>query len=237
MVRGRGVTWRAAEGLKPSVRKDVQVRILPPLPWLFRETRADHRPLDLAARTYAYLLGMYLGDGHIVAAKKSYRLQIYLNAEHVEMIDRVARAIEALLPDRPIAFVPHKTAIAVSVYFKGWPWLFPQHGPGRKHTRRIVLEPWQQEAVARYPEAFVRGCIDADGCRHRRIVNGKNYPAYNFVNWSEDILGLFTWALDMLQIHWTRPRRTAISIARRADVARLDALFGHRDAPVTYPAR
>jgi len=131
----------------------------------------------VAGLAYSYLLGMYLGDGHIANAKKSYRLQIYLHATDRGVIERVARAITTLLPERSVTFIRHgQAAIAVSTYFKGWPWLFPQHGPGHKHTRRIVLEFWQQEIVARYPEAFVRGCIESDGSRHRRIVNGRNYP-------------------------------------------------------------
>lgn len=123
----------------------------------------------------------------------------------------------------------------MSTYFVGWPWLFPQHGPGRKHTRRILLERWQQEIVAQYPEDVARGSIESDGSRHRRIVNGKNYPAYNFVNTSEDILGLFTSACDRFGIHWTRASRTTISIARRADVARLDGLFGSREPSTSEP--
>jgi len=47
---------------------------------------------------------------------------------------------------------------------------------------------------------FVRGCIESDGCRHRRIVNGKDYPAYSFDNRSEDILTLFTWACGLIGI-------------------------------------
>ena len=35
--------------------------------------------------------------------------------------------------------------------------LFPQHGPGRKHQRRIELEPWQEWIVAEYPGDFARG--------------------------------------------------------------------------------
>jgi hypothetical protein len=115
----------------------------------------------------------------------------------------------------------------VSTYFTAWPWLFPQHGPGRKHTRRIALEPWQQDVVSWYPDEFVRGCIESDGCRHRRIVNGKNYPAYNFCNRSEDILGLFTAACDILGLTWRRANWITISIARRPDVARLDAMLGY----------
>lgn len=115
--------------------------------------------------------------------------------------------------------------VIVNAYFNGWPRLFPQHGPGPKHGRSIVLEGWQRSIVARYTAEFVRGCIDSDGCRHRRIVAGRDYPAYSFANTSEDILGIFTSACDVLGIGWRRANRGTISIARRADVARLDRLF------------
>ena len=99
------------------------------------------------------LLGMYLGDGHIVRAKKSYRLQIYLHVDNRAVIERVVRVLKTLLPGRPIAIVRHgRSAVAVSTYFAAWPWLFPQHGRGRKHTRPIVLEEWQQGIVAQHPE-------------------------------------------------------------------------------------
>ena len=39
-------------------------------------------------------------------------------------------------------------AIVVStVAWQHWPCLFPQHGPGRKHERPIVLEHWQRVIV------------------------------------------------------------------------------------------
>ena len=36
-------------------------------------------------------------------------------------------------------------------FSKHWPCLFPQHGPGKKHQRKIELVPWQQELVDRDP--------------------------------------------------------------------------------------
>ncbi|MFI9836970.1 helix-turn-helix domain-containing protein [Nonomuraea sp. NPDC051941] len=45
------------------------------------------------------------------------------------------------------------------------PHLFPQHGPGKKHERPIVLEPWQREIVSAHPGRFVRGLIHSDGWR------------------------------------------------------------------------
>jgi hypothetical protein len=35
----------------------------------------------------------------------------------------------------------------VGSYSKHWPCLFPQHGPGKKHQRKIELTVWQQELV------------------------------------------------------------------------------------------
>ncbi len=53
----------------------------------------------------------------------------------------------------------------------------PQHGPGKKHERRIVLESWQQAVVDAHPWAFVRGLVHSDGCRitnwTTRVVNGE----------------------------------------------------------------
>jgi hypothetical protein len=228
-ITGAWRNWRYAEGLKPSVRKDLQVRILPPLPFIFRESDAADTA-DIAKRAYTYLLGMYLGDGHIARARKSYRLQIYLHVRNGDRIRRVAQAITMVLPGRPVALVRHgRAAVAVSAYWPAWPWLFPQHGSGRKHERRIVLEDWQQRLVAWYPEEFLRGCIESDGCRHRRIVRGRNYPAYGFCNRSEDILQLFGSACDALGLRWRRSSQMRISIARRREVARLDALLGYTE--------
>jgi len=89
----------------------------------------------------------------------------------------------------------------------------------------IALEPWQEKLVVSHPDQFVRGCIHSDGRRHRRIVRGKNYPAYGFSNRSNDLLNLFAWACRLLEIRHTRSSRIAISIARRPDVARLDAIM------------
>jgi hypothetical protein len=57
----------------------------------------------------------------------------------------------------------------------------------------------------------------------------RNYPAYAFTNRSEDILRLFIWACTLLSLRPRRTNRVTISLARRADVATLDSLFGNRD--------
>ena len=119
-------------------------------------------------------------------------------------------------------------------YSKHWPCLFPQHGPGKKHTRPIVLAPWQEEIVARHPGELLRGLFHSDGCRvtnwTRRPVGGGTkryeYPRYLFSNESPDILRLCGRALGMLGVAHRFPRRNVISVARREAVAALDAVVG-----------
>ena len=100
-------------------------------------------------------------------------------------------------------------------FSKHWPCLFPQHGPGRKHERKIELTPWQQELVALDPRPLVRGLLHSDGCRVLYWVNGTPYPRYHFSNVSADIRGIFGRACDQLGIEWRPNNRWSLSVARR----------------------
>jgi hypothetical protein len=160
-----------------------------------------------------------------------------MNARDTRVISEVAEAMRMLRPRNRVGFRYRPSVIVVNSYSCEWPRLFPQHGPGPKHRRAIALRPWQHDIVIRYPNDFLRGCLDSDGCRHRRIVRGRNYPAYSFCNRSEDILALFTWACDAARVRWRRANQETISIARRAEVARLDALMGYHEptSPILTP--
>ena len=117
---------------------------------------------------------------------------------------------------------------------KHWPCLFPQHGPGKKHTRKIELELWQSTIVREYPGEFARGLFHSDGWRgvnrvRRRLADGDHwyeYSRYLFVNESRYILGLCGGTLDQLGVAWRYSRRNVISVARREAVARLDEFVG-----------
>ncbi|MCW2947603.1 MAG: hypothetical protein JWR24_4320, partial [Actinoallomurus sp.] len=119
-------------------------------------------------------------------------------------------------------------------YSKHWACLFPQHGPGMKHTRKITPEPWQEEIIAEFVEDFIRGLIHSDGCRSMNRVKRSfrsgdrwyEYPRYFFTNESTDIRRLFTDALDRLGIAWKQSNQKTISVARREAVARLDEFVG-----------
>jgi hypothetical protein len=194
---------------------------------------APNHTFEALPQTYVYLLGMYLGDGHIVECpKKVYRLTVAMDAKYPEIIDECARAIAMIVPGAPPALRPLKNSRCIFVvkHSKRWPCLFPQHGPGRKHERPIVLSTWQRSLVSRHPEPFLRGLIHSDGCRFTNPVrHGEKvyrYPRYNFTNASADIRKLFCDACDLLDIEWRVMNARNISVARRASVARLDEFVG-----------
>lgn len=184
--------------------------------------------LDDAA--YVYLLGLYLGDGCISKQPKDvWRLRIFQTARYVQHIEECAVAMHAVLPNN-VLVQQKQGCVEIGSSSKHWPCLFPQHGPGRKHLRRIHLAPWQQWHVDRYPQLLLRGLVQSDGCRHQNVVHRRgrsySYTRYEFSNASDDVRRIFTDACDQLGVHWTRMNERKISIARRPDVAFLDTFIG-----------
>jgi hypothetical protein len=189
-----------------------------------------HDLAQLPRARYAYALGMYLGDGCIHKHPRGvWRLEVTLDAIYPGIVTECAASVAALVPDSRVAMVDNHGRgrfVIVRSYSKAWPCLFPQHGPGLKHRRAIVLEPWQDRIVTTHPEPFLRGLLHSDGCRVLNRVNGKDYPRYFFSQVSDDIRGLFTRSLDQLGIHHTRNDAKNVSIARRPSVERLDEFVG-----------
>jgi hypothetical protein len=184
----------------------------------------------LPAIEYAYLLGVYLGDGCVSRTPNHCSLRVFLDHKYPGIVAEVRRAIAAVRGRLPWVGTREETCDVVVSYWREWPCWFPQHGPGKKHHRRIALEPWQQEIVEREPGRFLRGLIHSDGWRglNRVTVKGHSYayPRYQFSNRSDDIRRLFTDACDQLGIAWRPWTRFHISVARADAVARLDEFVG-----------
>lgn len=182
---------------------------------------------------YAYLLGLYLGDGCLLRHPRGvYRLHVFLDAAYPVIAAECEAAMTLVMPASRASCQRHPRCnmLGVVSYSTHWPHLFPQHAPGRKHERKIALEPWQERIVERHPGRLLRGLIHSDGCRvANRIRHPKKtyvYPRYFFSNRSLDIQRIFCGACDRLGVAWRQDRRWNVSIARAEAVAIMDRHVG-----------
>ncbi|MEU5129504.1 helix-turn-helix domain-containing protein [Streptomyces mobaraensis] len=200
--------------------------------------RADPEPPS-DSRAYAYLLGLYLGDGCVSGHPSGgYTLRIACADAWPGLIDACRSAMERVRPENKVCVVQRQGCVAVTSCSKHWPCLFPQHGPGKKHERTIALTPWQQRIVDTHPWGFLRGLVHSDGCRMTnwttRLIGGERkryeYPRYFFTNRSDDIRRLYCDTLGKVGVEWTITHRDGtpynVSVARRASVALMDAHIG-----------
>lgn len=201
--------------------------------------RCDDGPaLPEPRADYAYLLGLYLGDGCVSVggnpAKGVWKLRIICADAWPGLVEECVQAMQAVSPASKVMLQQKQGCQEVTSYSRHWPCLFPQHGLGKKHLRQIALQPWQQTIVTEHAGEFARGLFHSDGYRgmnrvRRVLADGEHwyeYPRYLFSNKSGDILGLCGAALDRLEVEWRFARRDVISVARREAVARLDAFVG-----------
>jgi hypothetical protein len=209
------------------------IRALDPHKFCSTCGRERHDFASLPRETYSYLLAVYLGDGHLNHWGSSWTLRITLDEAYPEIIIGCCDAIERLRSGkRPTPKHHHsgQRCLVISSTWWQWPCLLPQHGPGRKHQRKIELLNWQRRIVEDAPEPFLRGLIHTDGWRglNRVRVKGKDYsyPRYQFSNRSDDIRKLFTDACDQIGVEWRPWSRWHISVARRESVALLDSFIG-----------
>ena len=188
----------------------------------------EHR-FDQLSTAYVYLLGMYLGDGCISTHQRGvYRLRITLDTRYPGIVRECEAAMKAVLPRNSVGRQLRPcNCYEVYAYSKSLPCLFPQHGPGKKHKRKIALTDWQQELVDLAPGHLLRGLIHSDGCRFINTGrDGWRCPRYSFSNLSADIKQIFCDACDHLDLRWTTAPPKSVYISHKADVARLDEFVG-----------
>jgi hypothetical protein len=182
--------------------------------------------------SYAYVLGIYLGDGCISRTGRTERLRITLDAAYPGVIEECRRAVGDLMPGHAVSIVNRRDqAVDVSCYSIFWPQLLPQHGPGRKHERRIELAEWQERIVRAEPRLFLRGLFHADGCYFLNRVTSSagrmySYDRYFFTTESAEIKELFRWACGLIEVETRVAGRRNVSVARRSSVAILNTFLG-----------
>lgn len=152
--------------------------------------------------SYAYLLGLYLGDGWIGKVGRTCHLRISLDRRYPGIVQAASAAVGAVMPGHAVR-VRHHPASNLDIVIccsMNWPLLFPQHGKGRKHKRHIYLADWQQEITREHPRLLLRGLIHSDGSRFVARQPRRNrvyrYSRYCFRNYSSDIISIFCEHLD-----------------------------------------
>ena len=189
--------------------------------------------------SYSYLLGVYLGDGCLTVRRSGAAAQLVVacDATYPRLIDECWAAMVITSGNPTVSRVRPRGQRCVRLMsaWRGWLSALPQHGPGRKHQRAIVLEPWQQAIVDEHPRELLRGLLHSDGCRtvnrfSTRLPSGRvaeyAYVRWFFSNRSEDIRRLFCSTCDAVGIRWTQSNPRNISVSHRDSVARLDAWVG-----------
>ncbi|HTX11288.1 MAG TPA: hypothetical protein VME22_21885 [Solirubrobacteraceae bacterium] len=189
--------------------------------------------------SYAYLLGAYLGDG-TVCVQRGIWLQIVNDRRYPGISGEILAAMAATFPGRTPRV--HPSSVGESdVLCIGHPAMlraFPQHGPGRKHLRPIVLADWQLEVTHAYPGSLVRGLIHSDGCRvinhfRTKLPSGRvaeySYVRYFFTNYSSDIRQIFCEHCELLGIRVTQSNHRNLTVSHRSSVAILEKIVGPKE--------
>ena len=199
------------------VRKDLWVQVPPAAPLLPICVAAppdpgycvDPRQLEAE---YVHLLGAYLGDGTLTRMKTKpvWKLRLFQDSRYEHLISSWEHA-SLVVSGRRVTRVKRPGSVELVSHWKHWICLFPQHGPGPKHKRPIVLSPWQNNLVEHFPEQFLRGLIESDGWRGTNWtrIRGQRYeyPRYQFSNRSLDIQELFKWACYLIGVEHRQANR------------------------------
>lgn len=196
---------------------------------------------------YAYILGLYLGDGTISKnkGKEVYKLRIFLDAKYPKLNENCKSAMQRLFSVNKVnsTIKPYKgkpSLEEIYVYSKKMPEAFPQHGPGMKHTRKIELLEWQEEILDKYPKHFLRGLLQSDGSRYVVQNEGRSLVAYNFTNVSIDIIRIFERYCLKVGIttrinNKSKSKCYVATVYKKAFVQILDEFVGPKADPAELP--
>jgi Homeodomain-like domain len=189
--------------------------------------RSSLKPIRFTEPDYAELLGLYLGDGHIVRTGRSDRLRLFLDTRYTGINAEARELLQRCFPGHGVGMfrTAKGTTTIISLYCTHLACLFPQHGAGRKHDRSIQLEEWQTRIVEREAWRFLRGLIRSDGCVFVNRTGAYAYVSYEFSNRSAQIRELFMDACDLVDVAY-RPYRRYVRIYRRESVALMQEHVG-----------
>jgi hypothetical protein len=100
------------------------------------QVRVVRSPAAVPPAAYSHLLGLYLGDGHLIRLRRTFMLRIFFDARYPGLIGQAVRSVRAVASDQRVSVFRNAptNCVVLRCHWNAWPQLFPQHGPGRKHT-------------------------------------------------------------------------------------------------------
>jgi hypothetical protein len=184
---------------------------------------------------YSYLLGLYLGDGYINKCNRTYRMRIALDKKYIELNDFARANMCKIFVNNKVGEINSEGCIYLSVYNNELQEIFPQHGPGCKHNRKINLLKWQSEILINVE--FMRGLIHSDGCFYKEIINNKyHYDRFMFSNKSADLHELFQSTCDKINLEYDFQHKGdgiwQTRISKKDSVNKLKQIIGTKEMPM-----
>lgn len=175
-------------------------------------------------KIYNFILGLYIGDGCITKNKMSYKIRIVQDSKYQNSIKEISSVMEIFFQKRS-SLTQQEGCAVVTIFDKYLPLYFPQHGPGKKHERKIELSQFQLENLDY--ENLMRGLFISDGSYY---LAKKKYERYNFTNKSLDIINIFRQCLYHFDIsHGFRIKPNGIyivEIQKKSEVMKTKEIVG-----------
>ena len=89
---------------------------------------AGTAPFD--PKAYAYLLGIYLGDGTLTRSPRDvYNLRVSCDLKYPDIVNEIATAITIVRGSDTVGFVAGRGCVVVHAYWKHWPCLTGRRPP------------------------------------------------------------------------------------------------------------
>ena len=133
----------------------------------------------------AYVVGLAIGDGNLSNPNgRATRLRITCDAKYKNLLFRIIRSIQTLLPNNKVSIVRRpKNCVDVSCYSNRWEnWLGWKVGNGSKIHQRISVPQWIKKNRI-FTIQCPRGLFETDGS----IYRDRGYWMINFVTMIPDL--------------------------------------------------
>ncbi len=163
-----------AHDSKSCGRKPLRVGVPPPAP-----LPSSSKPLYEDAHLQAYVTGLALGDGNLSNPNGSIRLRISCDTKYPQLITKIRRSIQALLPNNTVSIVRRGgNCLDISCYSNHWERILGWRADrGSKVAQNVSVPAWIK-GNNQYKVQCLRGLLETDGS----IYVDRGYPMVMFVS-------------------------------------------------------